>query len=338
MSGDLVVLDRPERLSTVVRPTRVPIASEGNSIDAADSPHRGRHGGTAAASLKASIRGLYDLTKPRIVMMILITTGMSAMFLAGTDLSMWMMMHLMIGTAAVAGSASVMNQFIEREADAKMMRTMKRPLPSGLVSPGAALIFGITIGLLGTAYLAINVGQSTAFVGVATWVGYVMLYTPLKQKTAWNTTVGAIAGALPMMMGFAAAGGSLTDPRGWLLVAVLFLWQYPHFMAIAWMYRGQYADAGFKMTPVVEPTGKSAGWQAIAGALALPAVLITLVLPYNYAPLFAVLAVAASFGMIRSSFRFCGSPNDVTARQLLMSSLVQLPASLAVLIAARLLG
>ena len=219
-----------------------------------------------------------------------------------------------------------------------MRRTMTRPLPAGKIRPIDALLYGMALGLIGTAYLAVFSGWQPAAVGVATWVGYVLIYTPLKQRTAWNTTVGAVAGALPMLMGYTAAGGSVTDVNGWLLVAVLFLWQYPHFMAIAWMYRGQYADAGFVMTPVVEPSGRSAGWQAIAGALALPIVLITLVLPFNYAAGFAVLAVAASFGMIRSAFRFCGSPSDVTARQLLRSSLLQLPASLAVLIAARLVG
>lgn len=336
MSGDLVVMDRPEKIVSQNRPVRASIVLE-------DASGNGKNGVAAGLSTPAGrdrvgafLGGLYELTKPRIVMMILITTGMSAIFLAGADVSFLMLLHLMVGTAAVAGSASVMNQVIERDADAKMTRTMSRPLPSGRVSINAALVFGVAIGMLGTAYLAININRLTALVGVATWIGYVMMYTPLKQRTQWNTTVGAVAGALPMMMGFTAAGGSLDDPRGWLLVAVLFLWQYPHFMAIAWMYRGQYADAGFKMTPVVEPSGKSAGWQAIAGALAFPAVLITLLSPLPYAPLFAVLALATSFGMIRSSFRFCGSPNDRTARKLLMSSLLQLPAALAVLIVARL--
>ncbi|MEZ6086441.1 MAG: protoheme IX farnesyltransferase [Pirellulaceae bacterium] len=284
MSGDLVVMDRPERIVSSRRPVRASIALDDASRNAEGIAVGERSDSLVGSRVRIFLAGLYELTKPRIVMMILITTGMSAIFLAGVDVSVLMLLHLMLGTAAVAGSASVMNQFIERDADARMMRTMSRPLPSGSVSPPAALVFGVAIGLLGTAYLAINVNRLTALVGLATWIGYVMLYTPLKQKTQWNTTVGAIAGALPMMMGFTAAGGELTDPRGWLLVAVLFLWQYPHFMAIAWMYRGQYADAGFKMTPVVEPSGKSAGWQAIAGALAFPAVLITLLSPLPNAP------------------------------------------------------
>lgn len=332
MSGDLAVMDRPELVGSVVAPAPEPSVVRDREADVAPANDN------QAATWKHTASALYQMTKPRIVLMILITAGMAAVFVAGASVSWSMMLHLMIGTAAVAGSASVFNQIIERDADAKMARTMKRPLPSGQVSTSAAILFGGLIGIIGTGYLAMFNGVAPAMVGVATWVGYVVIYTPMKQRTAWNTTVGAVAGALPMLMGFTAAGGALEDPRGWLLVAVLFLWQYPHFMAIAWMYRGQYADAGFKMTPVVEPTGKSAGWQAIAGALALPAALITLVMPYDYAPLFAVLAVAASIGMIRSAFRFCGSPDDITARKLLRSSLLQLPASLAVLIAARMLG
>ena len=337
MSGELAVMEQPTTASPASRPSSSSgLVNEPGPLpstvgDAVESTGQ-------SVSHRIALRALYDLLKPRIVLMILITTGMAAIYVTGFDVSALLMLNLLLGTAAVAGSASVLNQCLERDADAKMTRTLGRPLPSGKLTPTSALFYGLAIGLIGTAYLAWMVSPVTASVGLATWVGYVLIYTPMKQRTAWNTTVGAVAGALPMMMGYTATGGSLADPEGWLLVAVLFLWQYPHFMAIAWMYRSQYADAGFKMTPVVEPTGKSAGWQAIVGAIALPIALVALLLPLNYAPFFSILAVLASAGMIRSAFRFKRCPDDANARRLLYSSLIQLPASLAVLIVARLLS
>lgn len=167
---------------------------------------------------------------------------------------------------------------------------------------------------------------------------YVLVYTPMKTRTSWNTTVGAISGALPMMMGYTAAGGQLTEVRGWLLVGVLMLWQYPHFMAIAWMYRREYGAAGFQMTPVVEPTGRSAGRQAVGGAVALAAVLVALVAPAPGGWLLAAAMLAVSWGLLKAAVRFARAPDDASARRLMRSSLLQLPAAMLVLVVAALLA
>lgn len=346
MSGDLVVMDRPNPASprtalpvghsnASAAPTNVASAVQGSSPP--QSPDSLPHQCETDRSWRRTLNAFYDLTKPRIVLMILIVTAMACLFADATMFSLVLMFHLMLGTALVAGSASAVNQYLERDADAKMRRTRHRPLPSARITPPAALAFGLLIGAMGTIYLALLVNPLTACVGVATWVGYVAIYTPMKMRTAWNTTVGAVAGALPMLMGYTAAGGKLGDATGWLLVAVLFLWQYPHFMAIAWLYRKQYDEAGFVMTTTVEPTGRSAGWQAVAGSIALPIVMLVLLAPLAHWWIMAVLSIAASAGMIRSSLRFRNNPDDRSARRLLISSLFQLPASLAVLSIARLL-
>ena len=186
--------------------------------------------------------------------------------------------------------------------------------------------------VVGTAYLALAVGAVPAILGVLTWALYIGVYTPMKTRTEWNTTVGAIAGALPMLMGYTAAGGSLWDVEGWLLFGVLLLWQYPHFMAIAWMYRYDYGAAGLKMTPVVEPTGRRAGWQAIVGSLLLVATLVALVMMGNWGWLLAIAAVAVTAKFVVASFQFAKQPDDITARHLLRASILQLPAAMIVLV------
>jgi heme o synthase len=238
---------------------------------------------------------------------------------------------LLIGTAMVAGSAGAANQVWERRIDCNMPRTAVRPLPSERMSVGVAVAFTALIGILGTVVLGFAFGSVPALVGVATWVLYVLVYTPLKTRTAWNTTVGAIAGALPILIGYTALGGSLADPEGWLLVGVLVTWQYPHFMAIAWMYRHQYADAGFQMTTTVEPTGRSAGIQGVVGSLALIGCGLGLCIAPTQLPstiLSAVAIVAVVYPMLRASIRFARHRDDVQARRLLRSSLLVLPAVL----------
>ena len=176
-------------------------------------------------------------------------------------------------------------------------------------------------------------GWAPAMAGAATWLLYVLIYTPMKTRTAWNTTVGAVAGALPVLIGYTAMGGSLMAWTPWLLVAVLVTWQYPHFMSIAWMYRRQYAEAGFCMTTTVEPTGRSAGWQSIAGSIGLLFCAVALCwIPSGIigAVLGSIAAFASGYPMLRASINFAADPNDVLARKLLRSSLLVLPAILAI--------
>lgn len=274
-----------------------------------------------------------QLTKPRIVMMILVTTIATAFIGAGTTVPGTDLAWLLIGTAAIAASAGAANQIWERSIDRYMTRTANRPLPSGRQRTMPAILFTTVLGIAGTVMLTSKFGATPALAGVATWLLYVLVYTPMKTRTAWNTTVGAIAGALPVLIGYTATGGAITDWTPWLLVGVLVAWQYPHFMSIAWMYRRQYAEAGFCMTTTVEPTGRSAGWQSIAGSVALIGCAIALCLiPSGVigAVIGSIAVVAASLPMLSASIRFAKEPNDLLARKLLRSSLLVLPAVLAV--------
>jgi len=284
-------------------------------------------------------RDLWELTKPRIVMMILVTTLVAASVAAGGVVPLALVANLLVGVALIAGSAGAMNQVWERRIDSRMERTRRRPLPSGRITPLVAAMFSTLLGMVGTAYLVVTCGWVPALVGVATWITYVPIYTPLKTRSAWNTTVGAVSGALPILIGYTAAGGSLLDIRGWLLFGVLAAWQYPHFMAIAWLYRRQYGDAGFQMTTTVEPTGRSAGWQSVAGMVILLGCLVALAvlqpMPGTISTLFfAACLVGVSFPMTRAAMRFAADRNDGTARKLLRASLLQLPTSLLLVTAA----
>ena len=274
-----------------------------------------------------------QLTKPRIVVMILVTTCATAMIGASGLVSAGILMWLLIGTAAIAGSAGAGNQIWERVIDRRMTRTASRPIASGRLSPFSAAVFAALLGVVGATVLAINFGRVPAAIGVVTWLLYVLVYTPMKVRTAWNTTLGAVAGALPVLIGYTATGGHVNEWTGWLLVGVLVAWQYPHFMSIAWMYRRQYKEAGFKMTTTEEPTGRSAGWQSIIGSGFLIAAGITLCwLPAGTigAIVGSIAVLAAAWPMLLASIRFARCPDDTSARTLLRSSLLVLPAVLAV--------
>ena len=277
------------------------------------------------------VSDLVQLTKPRIVVMILVTTIASSLIAAGEWIAGDTLFWLLLGTALVAASAGAANQIWERVIDRSMPRTATRPLPAGRMNLPVAIAYTAILGLVGSFVLARWFGITPAAAGIATWLIYVLIYTPMKTRTAWNTTVGAIAGALPVMIGYTATGGALSDMSGWLLFGVLAAWQYPHFMAIAWMYRRQYAEAGFCMTTTVEPTGRSAGWQSIAGSMTLIGCGIALCLiPAGWigGVLGSIAVFAASYPMLKASLKFAKNPDDGLARKLLMSSLIVLPAVL----------
>ena len=284
-------------------------------------------------TLAAVLSDYLQLTKPRIVVMILVTTWATAMIGASGFIPVGSLVWLLVGTAAVAGSAGAANQVWERVIDRRMTRTANRPIPSGRLSTGPAVLFTAFLGLAGTSALAAHFGVVPAAVGVATWLLYVFVYTPMKIRTAWNTTVGAVAGAIPVLIGYTATGGALTDWTGWLLVGVLVAWQYPHFMSIAWIYRRQYGEAGFKMTTTEEPTGRSAGLQSIFGSAVLIGLGVTLCCMsagLSGAIIGSLAVTAAACPMLIASVRFARCPDDATARKLLRSSLLVLPAVLAV--------
>ncbi|MEM0924610.1 MAG: protoheme IX farnesyltransferase [Planctomycetota bacterium] len=298
-----------------------------------DRSETGAAGAPARPTTVASVRDFVELTKPRITMMILVTTVATALVGAGGWVSFYDLFFLLLGTGLVSGSAGAANQIWERGIDCHMPRTAVRPLPAGRMSTATATSFMGCIGTLGTTLLLVKFGVVPAVVGFVTWWSYVFFYTPMKTRTSFNTTVGAVAGALPMLIGYTATGGSLTDVSGWLLFGVLAAWQFPHFMAIAWLYRRQYGEAGFKMSTTVDPSGKSAAWQSILGSLAVLVCGIALGFgsPGLIAGSLAALAVSiAGFPMLRASIAFAFDRNDATARRLLRSSLVVLPAVLAV--------
>ena len=194
-----------------------------------------------------------ELTKPRIVVMVLVTTTLGFL-LGGSRAPLSLLFMTLLGVASGTGGAAVLNNYLERDFDAKMARTRKRALPAGLIEPSRALAFGIGLMLVGVLLLAAAVNLLAGFLVLLAAFLYVLVYTPLKRITWWNTTFGAIPGAIPPMAGWAAATGHI-GPGAWVLFAILFAWQHPHFFAIGWMFRDDYRAAGFKMLPAIEPSG-----------------------------------------------------------------------------------
>ena len=279
----------------------------------------------------AKLRDFVELTKPKISVLVLVTVAV-AMFVGNWGPPpAWLLFNTLLGTALVAASASGLNQRIERRTDALMDRTAARPLPAGRISQREALVFGVVTIVVGLAYLALAVNWPTAALGALTWLLYVAVYTPLKRATPLNTVVGAIAGALPTLMGWAAVGGSFALATGGVKAATLFLivylWQFPHFMAIAWIYRRQYAAAGLKMLTVVDPSGFRAGMQAVVAALVLVPVSLTPVLQHAGLVYFAA---AGTLGLVYlgCAALFCRYRDEPSARWLLRVSLLYLPALL----------
>lgn len=266
-----------------------------------------------------------ELTKPRILVMILLSVVMAFVAVDG-DARFSVLLHACIGTAFVAASASVLNQWLERDRDAMMIRTSKRPLPTGRIASSQAAWMGWVLVILGLAYLIVLVNVPTMFWGLVTWALYVWVYTPLKLKSWTNTLVGTLPGALPVWMGWTAAEGSLWDSQAWILLGVLIAWQLPHFMAIAWMYQQQYEAAGYRMITVTDKSGRGAAWHALAGAVALIPLTALAIPPVSVpASVLCGLAVGGSVWQTLIVWRFIRHPETSTARKMLFASLFHLP-------------
>ncbi|HMJ90266.1 MAG TPA: heme o synthase, partial [Candidatus Acidoferrum sp.] len=209
-----------------------------------------------------------DLFKSRLTTLVMLTT--LAGFYAGSHgaMDLALLCHALFGTALIACGAAALNEWWERDLDAKMARTASRPLPAGEMTPNAVLITGGLMCIAGLLHLALFVNLLTSLLGALTMVSYVFIYTPLKTRTTLNTLVGAVPGALPPLMGWAAARNDVSR-EGWALFAILFFWQLPHFLAIAWMYREEYEKAGFVMLPSRDPSGERTGRQAVSHTLGL---------------------------------------------------------------------
>jgi protoheme IX farnesyltransferase len=271
-----------------------------------------------------------ELTKPRLTLLVLIVVGLSAWLAAAGSAGFLVLLHAVVGTGLVAAGASALNMLMERECDARMPRTWNRPLPSGRLRPRDVALFG---GLLTAAGLAILFWLTTplaALLAALTSVSYLGLYTPLKRVTTLNTHIGAVPGALPALIGWAAVRGTL-EPGAWTLFMIVYVWQLPHFLSIAWLYRDDYARGGFKMLPGVDPEGRATGRQAALGALALVPVSLLPALAGVSGPAYSLGAIVLGLFFVRRAVRFAWTRSPASARGLLRGSLLYLPLLLALM-------
>jgi protoheme IX farnesyltransferase len=285
----------------------------------------------SSASKPNRVKDYLELTKPRITWLIVMSTAVGYYFGHSGPWLLFLVLHSLLGTALIASGTAALNQWYEREADRHMRRTQARPLPAGRLQPQQALIFGIALSLVGGLELGLFVNWLTAALGVATLGMYLLIYTPLKQKTWWSTTVGAVPGAMPPLIGYAAAAHMLR-PEAYVLGAILFLWQFPHFYAIAWMYREDYSRAGIRMLPVVEPDGESTARQILLYSV--------LLIPISLLPkwmgmtgsIYMVGALALGLIFLYSGIRVSMDRTKVRARRVLLASVIYLPVLYALMV------
>ena len=290
-------------------------------------------------SWRSRVGDYAQLTRPRISVMVAVVVAVASYLADRGRLDWTLLAHTVLGTILVASSSSASNQLLERRRDRLMARTAQRPLPTGRMESSHALAFTVLTACGGLGYLAWAVNGLTAFWGAMTWVLYLGVYTPLKTRTPWNTAMGAVVGAIPVWMGWSAVGGTwdvAEDPRGAALFLIEFLWQFPHFMAIAWMFRQQYAQAGMRMLTVVDPTGRRAGLHAVvAAAVLLPvSALPSAVMPGGPALAYLCAAMILGAGQLVYAVRFYRERTDRSARRLLRATLLYLPLLLLALVLA----
>jgi protoheme IX farnesyltransferase len=274
------------------------------------------------------MRSYIELTKPRITWLILMSTGIGYFFGLPShhlaDLNLLLLLHTIVGTALIASGTAALNQWYERDGDLKMRRTADRPLPSGRLDATRALWFAIALSVGGFIELYLGTNSLTAWIGAFTLVSYLFLYTPLKRRTWWSTTIGAIPGAMPPMIGYAAAAGAIHN-EAWVLFAILFLWQFPHFYSIAWMYKEDYARAGIQMLPVVEPDCRSTARQIVLYGIALiPVSLVPGMLGMS-GRIYLVGALLLGLWFLYSGVRVALERTLVRARGVLITSVLYLP-------------
>ncbi len=265
-----------------------------------------------------------DLVKARLTTLVLLTTAVGFYVGSRGPVNFWLLFNALAGTALVAAGAAALNQLLEREHDAKMRRTQDRPLPSGRLQPTTVMLFGGGCSVAGLIYLALAVNLLTSVLGAVTLISYLFIYTPLKRVTWLNTAIGAIPGALPPLMGWTAARGELSG-EGWALFAIVAFWQIPHFFAIAWMYREDYAKAGFLMLPNVDASGRRTGQQTVSHALAL---LMASLAPFALrmaGPVYLAGALALGAGFLWCAIQFARQLTLARARLLFLASIIYLP-------------
>lgn len=283
------------------------------------------------AAQRGRLADYVELSKPEVTALILVATAVGFCGGARGVFQPALLFHTLLGTLLVAAGTAALNQFFERDADALMRRTQQRPVPAGRMAPAWALAFGLATGIAGVLYLAATTNLLAAGLALATMASYLLLYTPLKRKTTACTTIGAFPGAAPPLIGWAASAGEL-GLGAWILYAILFLWQFPHFLAIAWLYREDYGRAGFLMLPVVQPDGGSTARRVQLCSLAL--------VPVSLLPSLVGLAGPFYFGgalLLGVAFFYCGvrlaqARTLIEARRLLQASVIYLPVLYALLL------
>ncbi|HEY7155738.1 MAG TPA: heme o synthase [Gemmataceae bacterium] len=292
----------------------------------------------APALTRPRLADYVELAKPRVAVLVLFTVGAGVLLASGRNFQFLVLLHTVLGTALVAAGASALNQWIERDSDALMRRTEKRPLPSGRLQALEVLVFGLLLGLVGVLYLALTLNRITAaLVAAATFVLYVAVYTPLKRRTPLNTLIGAVPGALPPIIGWCAVRGEITQEAG-MLFLILFLWQVPHFLAIAWIYRDEYARAGLRMLPVVDPQGQRTAQNMILYCLVLLVVSLQPALFGSAGVLYLSGATLLGLAFLATALGFQRWRSLCQARRVLRASLLYLPGLLALLLLDRTLG
>ncbi|EDY83283.1 protoheme IX farnesyltransferase [Verrucomicrobiia bacterium DG1235] len=273
----------------------------------------------------------YELTKPRLSLLSVVT-ALVGYLAALPERNVGVLVFFLGGTALCAAGAATLNQYIERDTDALMKRTRERPLPAGQVTPFNALWLGIALSIVGIISLTFGANLLAGLLGFGTILTYIAIYTPLKLKTRWATEVGALPGALPPLIGWAAAEGSIS-PLGWILFGILSFWQIPHFMAIAWTFRKDYESAGFPMLTVVDPSGRKASTWAVINAIALLVVSVLPIFLGLCSWLYPIVAAAFGIWILARSISFATASNrDAAARKLFFNSILYLPAVLFALV------
>lgn len=303
-----------------------------------------------SATIAAGLAAIYETTKPKITRLVMITAGVGFLLGAATNHTLGPALLLpglgcLLGTALSAAGANALNQWFERDRDARMPRTADRPIPSGRLEPQVALVAASTLALAGVAILLITTGIVPAMVSLFTILLYILLYTPLKVATPWSTHIGAIPGALPPVIGWTAAHPedpalSLIAPGAWLLFAIMFFWQLPHFLAIAWMYRDDYAKGGYRVLPVLDPSGKRTSRQILLWTVILFVVTLlpTWVISARTDYVFLAVAIVSGSLFMYLALRSARSRTRQDARRTFLASVIHLPVLLLTLVVTTVLG
>ncbi|MCA9323029.1 MAG: heme o synthase [Planctomycetes bacterium] len=285
--------------------------------------------------MMARLHGYFLMTKPRAMAVVLVTAAAGYLLAIRGSWDFAILVHLLLGAGLSGGGSIVLNQYLERDHDRHMLRTRLRPLPSGLISPRAALIYGIVLSVVGTAWLAVFVNGITSILGGLCVVSYVLLYTPLKRVTTLNTAVGAVPGAIPPMMGWTAVTGAI-DLEAWVLFLILFIWQFPHFLAIGWLYRDDYARAGYTMLAGRDPDGRVTARQMVLNASCLMVVSLLPVSISMAGPHYGTGAVMLGIALLVLCLMFRVHRSTAMARLVLKGSVVHIALLMIFLVADKL--